>query len=174
MELQITETEKPDEPSDVTPLSNDYGASDAEYKCQVCGKPLVYAGRGRKPKFCDDHKKSASKSTVKRSAASESQARAAAGLLAKINSMLGIGLMSFGMPMTAETLIKANEDFENMAYEALLNDPALCRKILSAGATSGKAGLVMAYGMLGVSVVPAAMLDIKARRAAIERDVTDD
>jgi hypothetical protein len=24
--------------------------------CEVCGVPLVYAGRGRKPKYCEDHK----------------------------------------------------------------------------------------------------------------------
>jgi hypothetical protein len=41
-----------------------------------------------------------------------------------------------------------------MAREALATDPALCKKILSAGATSGKAGLVMAYVMLGATVVP--------------------
>jgi hypothetical protein len=29
---------------------------DGELTCAVCGKPLTYAGRGRKPKFCDDHR----------------------------------------------------------------------------------------------------------------------
>jgi hypothetical protein len=38
---------------DVTPVS---GASRDELRCEECGTPLVYAGRGRYPRFCDDHK----------------------------------------------------------------------------------------------------------------------
>jgi hypothetical protein len=36
--------------------SPESSSSDSELVCEVCGVPLVYAGRGRKPKFCEDHK----------------------------------------------------------------------------------------------------------------------
>lgn len=87
--------------------------------------------------------------------ASDRQAATAAALLARLNALFGITLTVAGMPRAAVALAENNETFEVMAKEALLTDPALCRKILSAGATSGKAGLVMAYVMLGASTYPA-------------------
>lgn len=30
--------------------------SDSKYECEICGKELVYGGRGRPPKRCDEHK----------------------------------------------------------------------------------------------------------------------
>lgn len=91
-------------------------------------------------------------------------ARSAAKMLAQMNMLLGMGLRTFGMPMTAEMLAQANTEFEAMAFDALSNDPALCRKILSAGAASGKTQLLMAYLALGVAVAPPAYMEIKAKR----------
>jgi hypothetical protein len=95
-------------------------------------------------------------------------ARSAAGLLARLNSLVAIGVMTAGMPGIARSINENNEQFEAMAYEALLADPALCKKILGAGATSGKAGLIMAYSMLAVSTLPAAKSEIQERRAIRE------
>jgi hypothetical protein len=82
------------------------------------------------------------------------QAETAAALLARLNLLFGMSLGLAGMPRAQNELVKNNDTFEVMARDALAADPALCRKILSAGATSGKAGLVMAYTMLGVSIAP--------------------
>jgi len=54
-----TDTIRP-ESADVAP--EPASESSGELQCQVCGKPLTYAGRGRKPKFCDDHRASRSPS----------------------------------------------------------------------------------------------------------------
>lgn len=32
-------------------------------ECETCGKPLTYGGRGRKPRFCDEHKRNATART---------------------------------------------------------------------------------------------------------------
>jgi hypothetical protein len=109
--------------------------------------------------------------TVGRMPASESQARTAAALLARANLFLGMGLAVFGLHLTVEMLKDANKEFEVMAYEALLNDPALCRKILAAGATSGKAQLMMAYALLGGSLAPVAYTEFRANRPG---DVVDE
>ena len=90
--------------------------------------------------------------------ATEKQAATAAALLARLNTLFGLALTTAGMPESARTLAANNVMFESMAKEALETDPALCRKILSAGATSGKAGLIMAYVMLGAGTFP----DMKA------------
>jgi hypothetical protein len=86
--------------------------------------------------------------------ATEKQAATAAALLARFNMLFGIALNVAGMPESAASLAMNNDQFETMARQALETDPALCRKILSVGATSGKAGLIVAYGMLGVSTFP--------------------
>lgn len=95
------------------------------------------------------------RSTVGRMPANDRQAETAAALLARLNVFVGIALTTAGMPKAAAELASNNVTFESMAREALLSDPALCKKILSAGATSGKAGLVMAYVMLGATTFPA-------------------
>lgn len=103
-------------------------------------------------------------SAAKRMPASETAARSAASLLGRLNLLIGMAIQMNGLTETASTLALANENFENMAYEALLADPQLCKKILGAGATSGKAGLVMAYATLGISIVPAARMEIIEKR----------
>jgi len=161
----IEETELP---RDITPdissgdVTGDYDPAypgstpEAPYGFKPDGSPYKRRPRGTATKT--------SNAGVRRTPASEQQAATAAALLAKMNLLIGAGLGMLGLPMTAASLAEANESFESMAREALLTDPALCRKILSAGATSGKTALVMAYGMLGASVAPAAFVEFKTRR----------
>jgi hypothetical protein len=91
-----------------------------------------------------------------------------------MNMLLGLGLFTAGLERTAESIKEANEQFEVMAYEALQTDPQLCRKILGAGANSGKAGLVMAYVMLGASAFPPMRDEIKEVRARKADDNADE
>jgi len=48
----------PLESDDTLPPSDDTTepATSDELSCVVCAAPLFYGGRGRKPKYCDDHK----------------------------------------------------------------------------------------------------------------------
>lgn len=87
--------------------------------------------------------------------ATDRQAESAASLLARLNSLVGVALTFAGMPMSALALEKNNDQFREMAKDALLADPQLCKKILSTGATGGKTGLAVAYLMLGVQTFPA-------------------
>lgn len=108
--------------------------------------------------------------SVRNMPASDVQARSAAGVLATANKLLGMALLPI-LPATAVAIVDGNEQFEEMAFQALLSDPALCKKILSAGTSSGKAQLFMAYGAFGMSVAPTALAEVKAKRA--ERDESD-
>ncbi len=123
--------------------------------------------RKRKPKT------GATGKPAHRMPASDALASQAAGVLATLNNLLGLSLNMLGMPMTAKDLVNANEAFEKQAFEALRTDPALCRKILGAGATGGKVGLLMAYGMLGMAVVPAARTEYRAARALKQVEADD-
>lgn len=114
------------------------------------------------------------KSTAKggsRMPASDAQARSAASVLGTLNKLIGMALLPV-LPGTAVAITEGNDDFEQLAFQALLTDPALCKKILGAGTSSGKAQLFMAYGALGMSVVPTAMGEIKTKRA--ERQESED
>lgn len=161
-------------PMDVTPdfssesVTGDYdpefpgSTPEAPYGFKPDGSPYLRRPKG---KGKSGGSSAAKTGTLRRTPASEQQAATAAALLARMNLLIGLSLNAMGLPGTSAALVEANDQFENMAREALLTDPALCRKILSAGATSGKTALIMAYGMLGVSVVPSALGEIKARRA---------
>lgn len=99
--------------------------------------------------------------------AKESEAKAAAALLSQLNGIATMGVMAVGFTDTAGQITSANEGFEEMAYQALLTDPALCRTILKAGTTSGKVALLIAYGMLATSVAPVAITEYRDKRDTI-------
>lgn len=140
----------PDFPQDEKP------PSEYEYACEVCGKELFYAGRGRKPKFCDEHRKGGSKAggTPRTGKGNTQLAAQASEALAQLNALACMGLMVGKLNQTALALSTANDGFREQAYNALLTDPALCKTILKAGATSGKVSLLIAYGMLAAAVGP--------------------
>ncbi|HEY6022457.1 MAG TPA: hypothetical protein VIY48_22125 [Candidatus Paceibacterota bacterium] len=117
-----------------------------------------------RPRKRRPHNRSGSGSSVATSARADTTAKTAAAMLSRMNSFVGMALMSFGMPLSGQALNEANSVFEDMAYEALQTDPTLARKILSAGATSGKAQLTMAYVMLGGSIAPVAYMEVKSKR----------
>ncbi len=141
--------------------------------CEVCGVELVYAGTGRKPTKCDEHKRkkagaAAKSATPLPKGGNEKLATQAADVLYQLNEMLGLGLMMGRLFGTASALSERNEPFREQAYQALLTDPGLCRTIVSAGAKSGKFALIAAYGVLLAGVAPVAveeLKDLKAERA---------
>jgi len=141
-------------------------------KCEVCGVELTYAGTGRKPTKCDEHKrmrgakKPAAAASEGKASGNEKLAAQAAEVLYQINEMCGLGLMLAKLFGTAAAISDRNEAFRDQAYEALKTDPGLCKTIISAGAKSGKFSLLAAYGMLAVSVAPVAVEEIRELKSA--------
>jgi hypothetical protein len=140
--------------------------------CEVdgCDNPLAsYSGRGRKPKRCEEHKGARAKSTSS-GATNAKLARQAAEVLAQLNSMLGLGAMFLGYPMTASAIGNTEDKFIDLAASALETDPGLCRVILRAGTKSARVGLAMAYAQLGMALAPVIVMEYKARVAAAEAE----
>jgi hypothetical protein len=56
--MEIPSSDSP--PTDTSPDNRGYdppASSGSDFRCQVCGTgPLYYAGKGRHPKYCDEHK----------------------------------------------------------------------------------------------------------------------
>lgn len=155
-------------PDDEAPPTDDTG-----HYCLECGKPVVRRGtRGRWPSYCDEHSKTRSSGTKgSKGRSTAGQARKAAAVLGNLNGMICVALVApipgspIYLPETASVLASKSEVFEEQAAAALENDPELTRMILRGGALSGRAALVMAYGMLAGSVAPYAIAEWKDRRA---------
>lgn len=140
--------------------------SEPDFVCEKCGKPLIYSGRGRKPKFCDEHKRSNGNGTRNVSSGNnEKLAAMAVDVLCQGNAALTVGLMFVRLNETASAIAAREDAFRAQAYEALKLDPALCKMILKGGASSGKVALIVAYAMMGASVAPVFMTEMKEKRA---------
>jgi len=99
----------------------------------------------------------------------------AATALENLNSLLAFIVMPFGLHATAGAISSGNPQFKEMAYQALLTDPELCRTIMKGGGVmSGGMMLGLAYASLGASVVPTAIMEVKEKRAAIEAARVDE
>lgn len=149
--------------------------TEAEYVCLTCGTAIEYSGRGRKPKYCDQHKRRAS-TAGNRSASgtsnNEKLAAMAVDVLCQGNAAVTVGLMFMRLNRTASAVAERDDPFRVQAYEALKLDPALCKLILKGGASSGKVALVVAYAMMAASVAPVLIEEMKERRA--EKEETED
>jgi hypothetical protein len=144
-------------------------AIDIEYPCEVCGREAgPYAGRGRKPKFCADHRKTSKVATPKVKGANATLAAQATEALVQLNNILTMPAMLFGYPRTASALATANDGFREMAYNALITDPALCAAIARGGSTGGKVALLIAYGMLASAVAPIALMEYRENKVVEE------
>lgn len=153
---------------DVIP-SDEAPETSHELSCEVCGKELHYAGRGRKPKRCDEHKKGGGTTRRSRSeniGKNEQLAAQAAEALVQVNTLAEMGARFGKMEYTAEALSTAKEAFREQVFEALKTDPELCKLILRGGVQSARIQLLIAYGMLASVVVPVAAMEIKAKREA--------
>jgi len=154
-------------PRDSTPP-----VSDVEYPCEVCGNEAgPYVGRGRKPKYCADHRRSPSRAVAKPlrvTGTNDTLARQATEALCQINGFLAIGAMFAGLHATAGAISNAEETFREQTHAALLTDPDLCRSILKAGVKSGKLALIVSYVMFGAAVLPTAVLEVKTKKAERE------
>jgi len=153
-------------------LKDEIPPSNYEYACEVCGKEIFYGGRGRKPKYCDEHKtnKSSKSSTGKTKISGQGAQLAAQATeaLVQLNGLFSMGLTLVKLPMTAGALNDAQEGFRESTYNALLTDPELCKTILRVGTTSGKVALMISYSMLIAAVAPVGVLEYKLVQKAKE------
>ncbi len=65
MDIQLDDEDTqlpPQAQEQIDQLNSEAEQTRYEYACETCGIEVFYSGRGRKPKFCADHKKTASTS----------------------------------------------------------------------------------------------------------------
>lgn len=148
---------------------------EVELTCRECGEPLTYIG-GRKPTVCRKGEgcRTASKAVVTPGKSGVKGADAAlvsqaVNTLMTVNSVLSMLSLATGLFSTATAINDAEDVFRAQLTSALSQDLRLCRKIVGSGSSSGAiVGLVIAYGTLGASVVPTAVVELRERRERAE------
>jgi len=156
----------PETPPDDTPPVSDA----PEFACRVCGVELKYGGRGRKPVYCDAHKKSSSGAT-RTPRVTGNQATLAAQAteaLCSIDGMMALGASIVGFSETAAVIQEADEVFRVRVHAALLNSPDTCRRILRYGSKAGDSALFIAIGLHIATIAPAFMAEAKEKKAEKE------
>lgn len=148
---------------------------DVTNPCKQCGKQIdiEYSGRGPRPKYCSDCKPAARATGSRKQAPrvtgkDQNLAAQATGVLVQMNAILAMGAAAMGLFRTGSAIAQANETFETAAYQALLTDPEFCKLIVRRGAKSAKVSLSLAYGGMGLSVLPVAVQELKEKK--VERD----
>lgn len=132
--------------------------------CEVCGTPLVYAGRGRKPTRCDEHKRNKSASNSTRSnKGSTRDVTAAANTLKTLNTAVAVPLMMVAPTAGAEWSARL-PTLEAQTLSILESDPNLARRLASAGAKGGGLALLLAYAMNLMPVLAVARNELNERR----------
>lgn len=140
--------------------------------CEVCGTPLHYSGRGRKPKFCDEHKKSGKGNAgagapQRRSATREVDAALAS--LEQFNAILAVGF-TLASPNAANFFVSQQEALQERNKGVLEANPKLAKQIASAAGKTGPLGLVISYGIV---MIPALRI-AKDEREAIAAQYADE
>jgi hypothetical protein len=149
---------------DITPDLSDQ----PEYACQVCGKELTYGGRGRKPKYCDEHKKSSSSTGTRTPRVTGNNAALAAQAteaLCSIDGMMALGARLVGFAETATVIEEADDTFRLRVHTALLNSPDTARRILRYGSKAGDSALFIAIGLHIATIAPVFMTEAKEKKA---------
>lgn len=158
MEFKLATEPETIPPDDIAPTtSDDTKDFDPSYPGSTAEAPYGYKEDGTPYKRRPKGSSGSVKLSTSGGSRNENLAASAADLLVTMNTFLFLGINLAGMPKTATQLSEANARFREVAYTALLNDAALCRKIVSAGGASSNAVLLMAYGQLIISAVPIAL-----------------
>ena len=131
--------------------------------CRICGTPLTYGGRGRKPSFCDEHKRTGATS-AKTGVKSTGSVESALTILGGLYDGLAAGLM-FASPRAASEWVQRIPTLQTQNRAVLAADPDLCRRINALGKGGGKFAFVAAHAMAIMPVAGILRQDLALRAA---------
>lgn len=141
-----------------------FGDVPPEYACEVCGTELTYGGRGRKPRFCDEHKPARGTSTGSGRKSSK-DVEAAVSSLNQVYTLLQMGLGLLGANLAGDALEASIPKLEKGNREHLTNDPELAKRIAEMGKTGGRYAFFSAQVLTIGPVLFLAYSELAQRRA---------
>jgi hypothetical protein len=158
--LSIDDDQSLDEPelSD-EPVIADAPTETSELACEVCGEPLTYSGRGRKPKFCEVHKRSKSSTIVPdRNAGGSNKGRSFPGE-ASLRTALEAryfmlsGVLAMVNPNYALVVRAGVADVVDADIEYARVNPAFRRFLEGSVEKSAAAAVVIAHGKMFAPII---------------------
>lgn len=139
--------------------------------CKTChARPVKqYGGRGPRPTKCEEctGKPSSTGTSTRVKGKNAALAAQATTALMQLNNFVALGLLLAQLHQTSAKFREevSKDAFEDQIYNALLLDPELCEWICRGGVKSGKIALTIAYGMIGASVFPTALMELREKKA---------
>lgn len=121
---------------------------DAPFRCEVCGTSLIYAGRGRRPRFCAEHK-------TKGAAASARTGTSMRGLensLADLYRGLGFGL-NFVDPLAGMEVANSADALAHSWIVLAESNPKVRKWLMKITTGSGVGGVVIAHAMVAIPIM---------------------
>lgn len=121
---------------------------EAPYRCETCGVSLRYSGRGRKPKYCAEHKAGGKSTPGTRG----TNMKALEHSLAEMYRGLGMGL-NFVDPISGME-VAASADALAASWIVLAESNPKIKKFLVKITTGGGVGaVVIAHGMVALPIL---------------------
>lgn len=130
----------------------------SELKCEVCSTPLVYSGRGRRPKRCPEHRKTTTagaKRAVSSGRVTNAMRESLIDDLTKELAFFGTG-MSKVMPTTGVTVFKKSEQTAKALVKIAGDNP----RLLGALELTARAASFIDLGDAGLAIGVAALVDL--------------
>lgn len=130
-----------------------------------CERPLFYSGKGRRPKYCDEHKSTRPATSSSKGRTSDDKAVAqACKSLDVIYRGIGLGLMARS-PAMAQAWVEEMDGLSERNAMILEANPELARKLVGVGTKGGPIALL---GSHVLAVWPVVMVGLGERQAAAE------
>lgn len=136
-----------------------------DLSCEECGGPLVYGGRGRKPKRHPECKGSGASAGGPRKTSVSGDVAAAVAALDNLYSLISAGLF-FVSPAAAAEWAERSASLSEQNKAILTADKGLARSIAKTGAKGGKVAFAVAHVAAVAPVGAVLARDLGARRAA--------
>lgn len=129
--------------------------------------PLDYAGRGRRPKYCDEHRKS----TATRSGGSSRAPRTSRDVDVACTTMAALydGIAKGLLLVSPSAAVAWNDQIDGLNARnrtIFATNPSLAKRIASTAAKGGTASFVLSHVVAVAPVVVAVRADLSARAAA--------
>lgn len=153
MEIHFTDDSNP---PDIDPIVTEPLTTDTRFSCEVCGTPLTYAGKGRYPKYCNEHKPKPPSQGGTGTSIRATNVDTLIGQMTELYQAVGMGL-SFVPPLAIDGMtVTAHSVQLAESWRPLIQRDPKIRKFWEKVCTGGGWGTVlMAHSVVVLAIMQA-------------------
>lgn len=146
-------------------VPTDENATESEFYCETCDKPIPYSGRGRHPRFCDEHRRGSRSNNASPKGRGAGNVETAVQTLGAAYDALGLALTLTGALTAASQLADAVPTLTERNRQFLAHDPQLVKMLNRAGSAGGRFGFILSQVIVLGPVIGTATGEYKAMLA---------